>query len=255
MKNHVINCLGIMLLLLVSIILSSCEKKKSYYSSSYSSTTSTTSNESESTLPKVAIMGCNLGDSIETVEGKLQEKGIVGKKSEKESKNKILNFIDIDCSFQDIPNELTFGNLQIQSLCFRFYNDKLYQMMINFLEPNKADYEEVLGAFKKKYQFPEKTSLYYGPKEFDNRILNNWTYSMYDHKDEYDEYHTSCNKRSDGTIYFDYSFLGNFDNYNIWLDELTYGLGVFDSRAGTEMIKYMKQKKAEGEKSKQDDLF
>ena len=252
MKKHVINCLGIMILLIVSIILSSCEKKKSYYSSSYSSTSSTAT---ESTLPKVAIMGCNLGDSIETVEGKLQEKGIVGKKSEKESNNKILSFIDIDCSFQDIPSELTFGNLQIRSLCFRFYNDKLYQMMINFLEPNEADYEEVLGAFKKKYQFPEETSLYDGPKEFDNRVLNDWTYNMY-HKDEYDNYYTSCNKRSDGTIFFDYTFLGSSpDYYDIWLDGLTYGLGVFDSKAGTEMIKYMKQKKAEGEKSKQDDLF
>lgn len=204
------------------------------------------SQQKNSGLPKVAIIGCHLGDSIETVRNSLKEYNISASEEEyKESlPNKSLKFFDIHVNKNDIPSALTFGNLKIHGIRYRFWNEKLCQIQIYFDEPSKTEFEELCGAFKKKYHFPTNRTSYHGPKEFQYVLLMDWYISDYDtYKDEYDYYYSMGYKRIDGIIFFDY-----------WVNS-TPQIGIFDSKQGDDMIKFLKQKKAKGEKDKQSDIF
>ena len=118
------------------------------------------------------------------------------------------------------------------------------QIRIYIDKPSKQEFEELCGAFRKKYSFPENRSSYHGPEEFKNSFLMDWHISDYDmYKDEYDYYYAFCNKRSDGILYYDF-----------WNDK-TPQIGIFDSKQGRDMIAFIKYKKAEGEKKKQGNLF
>lgn len=222
----------------------SCEKKPTY--------SNTSTNQVSYSLPEVVIIGCHLGDSIETVEEKLKEYNISSEKGDPQFENNILQFFDITCNSnkRQIPSDFKYGNLPVRVLRFRFFNNRLCQIEVFFKDEDltKQEYEEVIGAFKKKYQFPGNNSSYYGPEEFRFRVMRNWSHND-DYRTEYNKYYTLCSKRSDGVYYFDDW------NFGYWKQTPAHRIGIFDSKAGSEMIAFMKQQKAEGEKKKQAGLF